>query len=301
MCAGNFGPGAFVLGQEGGVAGEGSLVPFGLGSFSPPVLAGFLGGTAAASAFLGLVCPSAEKAEGPDGESVRCWADEDRAGEVQRNLDREFRERRSKYFGAWLEHSRWPLWLIFLMGFSFWAAWFLEKGFFPQLNQINFGLLLLALLLHDTPLRFLGAMERSARMAYGLILQFPFYAGLQSMAAGSGVAAILSGWSLSFSSTFSVPVRAFLGAVVLNFFLPLSNDLWQGQGAALIQAAQSLQSDFPRAIHSLKAGETIGDLLQPLWALPFLGICGLPIRRIAGYALMAFPILSLVWILCLMI
>jgi short-chain fatty acids transporter len=89
-----------------------------------------------------------------------------------------------------------------------------------------------------------------------------------------------------------------LNAAVLNFFVPSPEGLWEIKGPLVVKAAQTLQVSIPRAINAFTAGETIGNVIQPFWALPLLGICGLSMRHIMGYCLMAFVILSAIWILC---
>jgi short subunit fatty acids transporter len=57
---------------------------------------------------------------------------------------KEMREKGGMTFGVWLEHSRWPVWLISLMGFSYIVYYFYGWGFDLDLNIINFLLLFLA-------------------------------------------------------------------------------------------------------------------------------------------------------------
>jgi len=39
-------------------------------------------------------------------------------------------------------------------------------------------------------------------------------------------------------------------------------------------------------------------VIHPFWTIPLMGICGLSVRDIMGYCLIAFFLLSIVWILC---
>ena len=274
------------------------LVPLSQTALSPMALSGFLLGTAAILVWVGLICPPPKKATPPEAEILKRFDWEDRAEELAALAEREIREKGRMPFGVWLEHSRWPVWLISIMGFAFIVFWFYTRGLDLNLNILNFLLFFLALSLHETPLRFLQSFERSIKAASGIVVQFPFYAGIQGMIASSGLAALFSGWVTALATSTTLPLFTYLNAAVLNLFIPAPEGLWEIQGALLAQTAQSLQVSIPRVVNAFTAGETVGNLIQPLWALPLLGICGLSIRHIMGYCLTAFGILSAVWVLC---
>ena len=201
--------------------------------------------------------------------------------------------------GMWLEHSRWPVWLISVMGFSYIVFWFYGRGFALNLNILTFTLFTLALSLHDTPMHFLKSMERSARAAHGIIVQFPFYAGTQGMLASSGLASTFTGWVSSLAGAATYPTLLYLQAVLLNLFAPASGNVWEIQGSLIVKTVQSLNAGLPQAVQGLSAGEIIGNVIHPFWAIPLMGICGLSMRDIMGYCLMAFVLLSFIWILCI--
>jgi short-chain fatty acids transporter len=119
------------------------------------------------------------------------------------------------------------------------------------------------------------------------------------MLASSGLATILFSWITTPSTDFTFPFWVFIDAAFVNFFVPTSGGIWEIQGPAVIEAAQGLNLHIPRAIKAFTAGEIIGNVIQPFWAIPLLGVCGLSMRHIMGYCLMAFFVLSMIWVLCL--
>ena len=274
------------------------IIPLTQTSFSTVALVGFGLGTLATIVLMGLLCPKDKDAIRPEPEILKRFEDEDTLEAASIVAERELKKRGKIPFGVWLENSRWPVWLISIMGFSYIVYWFYGQGFDLNVNILNFVLLFLALSLHDTPMRFLKSMERSARPAFGIIIQFPFYAGIQGMLASSGLAAILFQWVAATSSAATYPLWVYLDAVLLNLFVPTSEGIWEIQGSLIIKTAQGLSASIPRAISAFTAGESIGNLIQPFWAIPLLGICGLSMRNIMGYCLLAFFVLSLIWILC---
>ena len=302
MCAGTFGlfaseplavsqPGHFLEKAIG-------IIPLSQTSFSTLALVGFCLGSVAVIMLMGLICPEGTEAIPPKPEILQRFEEEARVEEAAMTAEKEMRQRGGMTFGVWLEHSRWTVWLISIMGFSYLVYWFYGRGFEINLNILNFVLLFLAFLFHDTPLRFLKSMERSTRAAYGIIVQFPFYAGIQGMLASSGLAAILFGWITATSTASSFPLWVFIESALVNLFVPTSGGIWEIQGSLVIKATQDLNLNIARAINAFTAGEVVGNVIQPFWAIPLLGICGLSMRDIMGYCLMAFFVLSLIWVLC---
>jgi len=267
-------------------------------SFSTMALVGFCLGTVVVTALMGMICPEGKDATPPNLEILRGFEEEERAEEASSVTEREMRQKGGMSFSVWLEHSRWPVWLISIMGFSYIVYWFYGRGFELNLNILSLVLLFLALLLHDTPGRFLRSMEKSARAVYGIIVQFPFYAGIQGMLASSGLAAIFFKWITSASTEATYPFWVFIDAAFVNLFVPTSGGIWEIQGSLVVKTAQELNASIPRAINSFTAGEVIGNIIQPFWAIPLLGITGLSLRDIMGYCFVAFLVLSLIWILC---
>jgi short-chain fatty acids transporter len=267
-------------------------------TWNPATLVGFLGGVTGAMALLGLICPEGGEATPLPPQLLERFEQEDRAEEVSLAAEREIHQRGKLSFGVWLEHSRWPVWLLSIMGFSYLVFWFYGKGFILNLNILILALFTLALSFHDTPMHFLRSLEGSARAAHGIIVQFPFYAGTQGMLASSGLAALATGWVFSVATTAAYPTLLYLHAVLLNFFAPTSGSAWEIQGPLAVKAAQSLEMSLPRALQAFCAGETAGNVIHPFWTIPLMGICGLSVRDIMGYCLIAFFLLSIVWILC---
>jgi short-chain fatty acids transporter len=261
-------------------------------------VAGFLMGVGGVMGVLGLICPEDGEATPPESQLLERFEREERAEEVSIAAEREIHQRGGLSFGVWLEHSRWPVWLLSIMGFSYVVFWFYGRGFVLNLNVLILALFTLALSFHDTPMHFLQSLESSARAAHGIIVQFPFYAGTQGMLASSGLVAMITGWVFSVATLAAYPTLLYLHAVLLNFFAPTSGSAWEIQGPLAVKAVQTLEMSLPRAIQSFCAGETVGNVIHPFWTIPLMGICGLSVRDIMGYCLIAFVLLSIVWVLC---
>ena len=128
----------------------------------------------------------------------------------------------------------------------------------------------------------------------GILVQFPFYAGIMGMMAGSGLVAIISGWFVAISSETTLPLFTFLSAGFVNIFIPSGGGQWAVQGPVMIQAAQELGVDLPRIAMAVAWGDAWTNMIQPFWALPALAIAGLKARDIMGYLLMVLLVSGIV-------
>ncbi len=83
--------------------------------------------------------------------------------------------------GAWLEHSPLLTWLVAALGATYLARYFWQAG--ETLNALNLNIvnlifLLAGFVLHRTPARLMSAVQAATPAVWGVILQFPFYAGI---------------------------------------------------------------------------------------------------------------------------
>src|SRR5438132_4875392 len=97
--------------------------------------------------------------------------------------------------GEWLEYSPILTILVVLAGVAYLVQLFRSKGGglaagiaqALDLNTYNFIFLLAGLLLHWRPRRFLEAVSRAVPATTGVLIQFPFYAGIFGMIIGTPV------------------------------------------------------------------------------------------------------------------
>ena len=156
-----------------------------------------------------------------------------------------------------------------------------------NLNIVNFIFLFSGILLHWTPRRYIKALYEAVRGSGGIILQFPFYAGIMGMMITSGLAAVISQWFVNVSTPTTFPFFSFLSAGLVNFFVPSGGGQWAVQGPIMLPAAEALNVETARAAMSIAWGDAWTNMIQPFWALPALGIAGLNARDIMGYCIMA--------------
>lgn len=77
-----------------------------------------------------------------------------------------------------LEESRILTLIIGALGIAYLAMYFSEHGFNITINTVNLMFMIAGLLLHKTPMAYMRAISAAARSTAGILVQFPFYAGI---------------------------------------------------------------------------------------------------------------------------
>ena len=196
-----------------------------------------------------------------------------------------------------LEHSK-ILWAITVIAGLLWVVLYFKgivatKGAAAipnalNLNVVNFIFLFLGLLMHGDIRRYVDAIGEAASGAAGIILQFPFYAGIMGMmvaanADGVSLAGIISDFFVSISTSTTFPLWTFLSAGVVNFFVPSGGGQWAVQGPIVMPAAAKMGIEPGRAGMAIAWGDQWTNMIQPFWALPALGVAGLSAKDIMGF------------------
>jgi len=135
------------------------------------------------------------------------------------------------------------------------------------------------------------AIEESIRGIAGIVVQFPFYAGIMGMMVGANAAGVSLGRQvtdtfIAWSSAESFPVLAFLSAGLVNVFVPSGGGQWAVQGPIMLPAGAALGVAPEVTAMAIAWGDAWTNMIQPFWALPLLGIAGLGARDIMGYCLL---------------
>lgn len=175
--------------------------------------------------------------------------------------------------------------VIGILGISFIVYYFIQNGFALTLDLVNFMFLFLGILFHGTPRKYLIAVQEAVKGAGGIIVQFPFYAGIMGMMTASGLAAVISEAFVSVSTAQTFPLFAFLSAGIVNFFVPSGGGQWAVQAPIMLEAAEMLGSEPAKVAMAVAWGDAWTNMIQPFWALPALAIAGLKAKDIMGFCL----------------
>ena len=194
-----------------------------------------------------------------------------------------------------MEHSK-ILWVIVLLfGFIYIISYFVgvvkagkSVAGALGLNIVNMIFMFLGILLHGNLRRYVDAIAEAAAGAAGILLQFPFYAGIIGMmtvkgADGASLAMIISNFFVSISTNVTFPLWTFLSAGIVNFFVPSGGGQWGVQGPIVMPAGAELLVEPGRSAMAIAWGDQWTNMIQPFWALPALGVAKLSAKDIMGY------------------
>ncbi|MCG6111995.1 MAG: TIGR00366 family protein [Paracoccus sp.] len=193
----------------------------------------------------------------------------------------------------WLETSPLLMYLIGIPGLVWLMLHFLGGGAL-NLNVVNFLFLFLGIVCHGTPRSLLAALDEAVRGGAGIVIQFPFYAGIMAIMVQSGLAASLSEWFVSISTAETLPFWSFIAAGIVNIFVPSGGGQWAVQAPVMLPAAEALGADVAKVVMGVAWGDAWTNLLQPFWALPMLGIAGLKARDIMGFCVIHLVVVGAV-------
>lgn len=190
-----------------------------------------------------------------------------------------------------LENSMILSYIVVVIGAVYLIYYFVNAGSILNalsLNIVNLIFLILGIAFHKTTIGYVKAIMESAESAGGIILQFPFYAGIQGMMVTAGsngvsLASAISNGFVSISTPRTFPVLCYLAAGIVNFFVPSGGGQWAVQGPIMMPAGLKLGVTPAVTAMGIAWGDAWTNMLQPFWALPALGIAGLGARDIMGY------------------
>ncbi len=176
------------------------------------------------------------------------------------------------------------------MGLVYLVQHFVTKGFDLNLNIVIFLFFIVGVILHGKPINYVKAIDIAIRGAGGIALQFPLYGGIQGIMIGTGLAGVIAGWFVAFSSAHTFYLFQYWAAGLINVFIPSGGGQWAAQGPITIEAAKMMGINPVRSAMMVAWGDQWTNMIQPFWALPVLGLAGLTARDIMGYTAM-----TLIW------
>lgn len=213
--------------------------------------------------------------------------------------------------GEWLEHSPILTVLLVLLAIGWLVYEFTTKPAMiaiSSLNTYNFLFIMLGLLLHWRPKRFLNAVTKSVPATAGVLIQFPFYGAIAAIlttapnGAGQTVSDQIAHAFVAMSTEHLYPLVIGIYSAILGFFIPSGGGKWLLEAPYVMQAANELKVHLGWAVQVYNAAEALPNLINPFWMLPLLGVLSLRARDIVGFTflqlLVHLPlVLFLLWAL----
>ena len=197
--------------------------------------------------------------------------------------------------GAWLEQSPLLTWIVVALGSAYLVRYFAAAGD-PlnalNLNILNLSFLLVGFLLHHTPARLMRAVQDATPAVWGVILQFPFYAGIAGIITTTHLNERIAGAFVRLSTPAMFPPLVALYSAVLGVFVPSGGSKWVIEAPYVMAAAHTVHTHLGWVVSAYDLGEALANLVQPFWMLPILGLFRLGARDVMGYTIVVFLALT---------
>ena len=180
--------------------------------------------------------------------------------------------------------------IVGVTGFAWLLGHIVRLGFANAitLNTINFFFLMLSIFLHWYPWRFLKAAENAGKVVWGVIIQFPFYAGIFGLFKFTDLATAFTQAFIAIGSENTFLLIAYWYAGILNYFIPSGGSEWAVTAPYLIPAGNALGVEASKIVVAYAWGDMMTDMIQPFWAIAMLAIVKLEFKEIMGRLLLVF-------------
>lgn len=160
---------------------------------------------------------------------------------------------------------------------------------------INLTFLSLVLVLFGRPNDILTGLRSSVGVVAGVLFQYPLYAGIMGVLAGSGLMITFAGAFVAISTPETLPFFSFVSGGFINLFAPSGGAQWAVQGPIMIEAAQQMDADYAATALGVAYGDQWTNAIQPFWIIPVLAISGIKLREVMGYLFLVLVFLGVVY------
>ena len=169
------------------------------------------------------------------------------------------------------------------------------------INAYNAVFLVAALLLQGRPSNLVRAFANGARTASGVILQFPFYAGIFGVINNTGLGAWLGELFVTFATQETYPLVVYFYSGFVNLFVPSGGSKWLIEAPYLLPAARELGVSATTTVLAYAYGDATTNFIQPFWAIPILTVTRLKFGDVLGYTGIAAVVCVLISVIAMLI
>jgi short-chain fatty acids transporter len=159
-----------------------------------------------------------------------------------------------------------------------------------DINGYNAAFVGAALLLHDSPRSFLEGCEQGARNAWGVIVQFPLYAGIFGLITATALGAELTALLEGAGDASTYPLLVYVVSAAMNYLVPSGGSQWVLEAPAILRAGAALGVPHATTTMAFAYGDMSTNLIQPFWAIPLLSVTGVRFGEIMGYCTLLFAV-----------
>lgn len=203
----------------------------------------------------------------------------------EENSLRESEVVKEKQIADKIDQSKILNYILGLTGLLYLGYYFMTIGFNLNVNIMIFIFIVLGVITHGSLVEYSKAFSVGAGTAGGIILQFPFYAGIMGIMQGSGLVLVVSDWFLHLSTAGTFELFSYFSSQIISMFIPSAGGHWVVQAPFMIPAAATLGVEPWKVAMGVAWGESIWNIVCPFWALPLIAITKIRLSDLIGYAI----------------
>lgn len=170
--------------------------------------------------------------------------------------------------------------LAYPLGYGFIHAGF---GATWTINAYNASFFVLALVLHRNPLSFLAACRAGLDKAWGIVIQFPFYAGIFGLITLTPLSHWIGEWFSKIAAPQTFALTVYLYSALIDLFVPSGGAKWMLEAPYLVSAGKDVGTSVVEVLLAYSYGSSTPNLIHPYFAIPILAVTGLRFGEVVGY------------------
>lgn len=163
-----------------------------------------------------------------------------------------------------------------------------------DINLLNFLFFALALLLQRTPSNFVAAVRRGIGTTYGVIIQFPLYAGIFGIITYSGLAHVITDAFVYISTPQTYSWIVMVYTVIMDFFVPSGGSKFAIEAPFIVPAGQQMGIPVAHIVNAYSTGAQMANCIQPFWTLAFLATFKVRFQSILPFSFAAFVVIFVI-------
>jgi short-chain fatty acids transporter len=167
------------------------------------------------------------------------------------------------------------------------VARFMATGGRLDFNGFNFIMIIISVLLCGSPSQFIRSVQSAIGSTWGIIIQFPFYAGIFGLIAYTGLNVVLVNFFMAFATQRNFPFIAYVYTSIVNFAVPNGAAKFPIVAPYLIEVATRLNIPMGTIMNAYTCGDVSTNGFIPFWALPYLAMFKLDFKKILPYCAFA--------------
>jgi hypothetical protein len=137
---------------------------------------------------------------------------------------------------------------------------------------------------------YLKATEDAGKAVWGIVIQFPFYAGILGLFKYTMLSTVFTNAFVAISTPQTFPLFLYWYGGLLNYLIPSGGGQFAVEAPYILPAAKQLGIGMGSTVITFAWSDMMTDMIQPFWAIPLLGVAKLSFRDIMGYCMVYFLI-----------